>query len=124
MHLRFWAVLHGAVARMWARLHPGPDHPEQHGDRTQTEKRSGSNGQEPAPDVLRAEWAAFQALIREIHESEKQHQTAERNLGTAQHRTAKGLNRITAIGAIVGIVGAIGVIGSLVIAKRTADDAS
>jgi hypothetical protein len=73
--------------------------------------------------MLRAEWTAIQATIREIHESEKQHQAAERDLWKAQHRTAKGLNWITAIGAGVGFVGLLFVGGSLVVAIRAANDA-
>jgi hypothetical protein len=67
--------------------------------------------------------AALQGTIREIHESEKRHQKAERDLGAAQLSTAKGLNRVTLAGAIFGAIGSIGIIGSLIIAKEAAVDA-
>jgi hypothetical protein len=73
--------------------------------------------------MLRAEWAALQTLIREIHRSEEKHQAAERNILAAQLSTAKGLNWITVIGAIVGVLGLMGVAASIIIAKRAADDA-
>ena len=69
------------------------------------------------------EWAAFQTLIREIHRSEEDQQAAERELGAAQLKSAKGLNRITAVAAIVGAISSLGIIGSLIIAKIAADDA-
>lgn len=69
------------------------------------------------------EWAAFQTLIREIHRSEEDQRAAERELGAAQLKTAKGLNRVTAVGAVVGAISSLGVIGSLFIAKIAADDA-
>jgi hypothetical protein len=80
-------------------------------------------GQQPASEMPPTEWAAFQALIQEIHRSEKDQQAAERELGAAQLRTAKSLNRITAVGAILGAITSLGIIGSLVIAKIAADDA-
>src|SRR5499427_11107417 len=76
----------------------------------------------PTNDKLRGEWAGFQAVIGEIL-SEEDHQAAQRKLGAAQLRIAKGLNRITAIGAIVGAISSLGIIGSLVITKIAADDA-
>jgi hypothetical protein len=81
------------------------------------------HSQQSANDQLRAEWAEFQALIREIHRGEEDHQAAQRELGAAQLRIAKGLNRISAIGAFVGAITSIGIIASLVIAKMAADDA-
>ena len=75
-----------------------------------------------ANDKLRGEWAGSQADIGEIL-SEEDHQAAQRKLGAAQLRIAKGLNRITAIGAIVGAISSLGIIGSLVITKIAADDA-
>jgi hypothetical protein len=63
------------------------------------EDQPADNGQQPAADVLRPEWAALQAAIREIHRSEEEHQANERNIWATQLRTAKGLNWITAIGA-------------------------
>jgi hypothetical protein len=78
--------------------------------------------QHPAMDKLRDESAGFQAVIGEIL-SEEDHQAAQRKLGAAQLRIAKGLNRITAIGAIVGAISSLGIIGSLVITKIAADDA-
>jgi len=54
---------------------------------------------------------------------EEDHQAAQRKLGAAQLRIAKGLNRITTIGAIVGAISSLGIIGSLVITKIAADDA-
>jgi hypothetical protein len=71
---------------------------------------------------LRAESAAFQALIREIHHSEEQHQRAEHDLGAAQLSTAKSLNRITAIGATVSVLALLAVLASVIIAKHAADD--
>ena len=69
------------------------------------------------------EGAAFQTLIREIQRSEEDHRAAEREHRAAQLKTAKALNRITAVGAIVGAISSFGIIGSLVIAKIAADDA-
>jgi hypothetical protein len=80
------------------------------------------HGQHPANDKLRGERAEFQAVIDEIL-GEEDHQAAQRKLGAAQLRIAKGLNRITAIGAIVGVISSLGIIGSLVITKIAADDA-
>ena len=80
------------------------------------------HSQHPANDKLRGESAGFQAVIGEIL-SEEDHQAAQRKLGAAQLRIAKGLNRITAIGAIVGAISSLGIIGSLVITKIAADDA-
>lgn len=80
------------------------------------------HSQHPAHDKLRDESAGFQAVIGEIL-SEEDHQAAQRKLGAAQLRMAKGLNRITAIGAIVGAISSLGIIGSLVITKIAADDA-
>jgi hypothetical protein len=74
--------------------------------------------------MLRAEWAALQTLVREIHRSEEEHQRAERDLGAAQLRTAKGLNWITAIGAILSFLGLLGVIMSIIIAKKAAEDSA
>src|SRR5260370_9983382 len=70
----------------------------------------------------RGERAGPQAVIGEIL-SEEDHQAAQRKLGAAQLRIAKGLNRITTIGAIVGLISSLGIIGSLVITKFAADDA-
>ena len=78
--------------------------------------------QHPVNDKLRDESAGFQAVIGEIL-SEEDHQTAQRKLGAAQLRIAKGLNRISAIGAIVGAISSLGIIGSLIITKIAADDA-
>src|SRR5215467_1328928 len=80
------------------------------------------HSQHRASDTLRNEWAGFQAVVGEIL-SEEDHQAAQRKLGAAQLRIAKGLNRITAIGAIVGAISSLGIIGSLVITKIAADDA-
>jgi hypothetical protein len=80
------------------------------------------HSQHPANDKLRGERAGFQAVIGEIL-SEEDHQAAQRKLGAAQLRIAKGLNRITAIGAILGAISSLGIIGSLVITKIAADDA-
>ena len=82
-----------------------------------------NHSQQPSNETPRTEWELFQALIREIHRSEEHHRAAERKFGAAQLRTAKGLNRITAVGAIVGTISSLGIIGSLVIAKIAADDA-
>jgi hypothetical protein len=79
--------------------------------------------QQPASEMPLTEAAAFQALIREIHRSEEDHQATEREFAAAQLRNAKSLNRITAVGAIVGAISSLGIIGSLVIAKIAADDA-
>jgi len=78
--------------------------------------------QQPENDKLRGERAGFQAVIGEIL-SEEDHQAAQRKLGAAQLRIAKGLNRITAIGAILGAISSVGIIGSLIITKFAADDA-
>jgi hypothetical protein len=66
------------------------------------EATSADHRQEPTTEMLHAEWAALRGTIREIHESEKRHQKAERDLGAAQLRTAQGLNRVTFAGAIFG----------------------
>jgi hypothetical protein len=78
--------------------------------------------QQPENEKLRGERAGFQAVIGEIL-SEEDHQAAQRKLGAAQLRIAKGLNRITAIGAILGAISSVGIIGSLIITKIAADDA-
>src|SRR5215469_10165522 len=80
-------------------------------------------GQQPANGMLEAETVAFQALVREIHRSEEEHQATERSIWTDQLRTASRLNWISAIGAIVGAIGSLGIIVSLVIAKKAAVDA-
>ena len=80
------------------------------------------HNQQPENDKPRGEWARFEAVIGEIL-SEEDHQAAQRKLGAAQLRIAKGLNRITTIGAIVGLISSLGIIGSLVITKFAADDA-
>jgi len=95
---------------------------DQQPDRREVDASSGQ-GELPAGEMPLNEWAAFQALIREIRRSEEDQQAAERELGAAQLRTAKALNRITAIGAIVGAISSLGIIASLVIAKIAADDA-
>jgi len=79
--------------------------------------------QQPANGILEDESAAFQALVREIHRSEEEHQATERSIWADQLRTASRLNWISAIGAIVGAIGSLGIIVSLVIAKKAADDA-
>jgi hypothetical protein len=94
------------------------DHQHDRRDANATPKHS----QHPANDKLRGESTGFQAVIGEIL-SEEDHQAAQRKLGAAQLRMAKGLNRITAIGAIVGVISSLGIIGSLVITKIAADDA-
>jgi hypothetical protein len=80
------------------------------------------HSQHSADDKLRDKSAGFQAVIGEIL-SEEDHQAAQRKLGAAQLRIAKGLNRITAIGAILGAISSVGIIGSLIITKFAADDA-
>jgi len=80
------------------------------------------HSQQPENEKLRGESAGFQAVIGEIL-GEEDHQAAQRKLGAAQLRIARGLNRITAIGAIVGLISSLGIIGSLVITKFAADDA-
>jgi hypothetical protein len=95
---------------------------EQRRDRQEVDA-STRHGEKLASEMPLDEWAAFQTLIREIHHSEQDQQAAERELAAAQLRTAKALNRITAVGAIVGAISSLGVIGSLVIAKIAADDA-
>jgi hypothetical protein len=95
---------------------------QDHGHDRQEANATPKHSQHSADDKLRGEWAGFQAVIGEIL-SEEDHQAAQRKLGAAQLRLAKGLNRITAIGAIVGAISSLGVIGSLVIAKTAADDA-
>src|SRR5262249_50924988 len=75
---------------------------------------------QPANGNLEEESAAFQALVREIHRSEEEHQANERSIWADQLRTASHLNWISAIGAIVGAIGSLGIIVSLVIAKKAA----
>ena len=71
------------------------DHRHDRQGATATPKHS----QHPANDKLRGEWTGFQVDVREIL-SEEDHQAAQRKLGAAQLRIAKGLNRITAIGQL------------------------
>src|ERR1700722_16939390 len=100
--------LRAAVLALWAKfLKKRPDFPKVHGDGSKTPEGATPHGQQPEQDVLQAEWAAFQTLIGEIHKSDKEHHTAEQNLGAAQHRTAKGLNWITGIGAVFGAVASV-----------------
>lgn len=120
MRSRFGGALLTALA--WFRLNQRPNDSENYRQSGNNEHRSTRHGHEPAPDMLRAEWATLQSLIREIHSSEEQHQRAERDLGAAQLRTAKGLNRVKAIGAIFSFVGLLGVAGSLIIARQAAED--
>jgi hypothetical protein len=98
-------------------------HRAQDQPRYREEADAARQGEQPATEMPRTEWAAFQTLIQEIHRSEEDQQAAERELGAAQLRTAKSLNRITAIGAILGAITSLGIIASLVIAKFAADDA-
>ena len=94
------------------------DHRHDRQEANATHKHS----QNPANDKPRDEWTGFEAVIGEIL-SEEDHQAAQRKLGAAQLRIAKGLNRITTIGAIVGAISSLGIIGSLIITKIAADDA-
>src|SRR5438552_19092625 len=99
MRARFYAALLSALAWLRACSDPRPDRSQDHRDYREHQDGANAHGQQPATNVLQAEWAALQALVREIHRSEEQHQTAERNIWAAQQRAAKCLNRITAIGA-------------------------
>lgn len=93
-------------------------------DRRDAEKRTApsDHGQQPENNMLYPEWAAFQALIREIHESEKRHQKAERDLGAAQHRTAKGLNWITIIGEVFSFLAFLAIAASVIVARQAGED--
>jgi hypothetical protein len=103
-------------------LHPRPNKIQDHRHDRQEANAIHKHSQNPANDKPRDEWAGFEAVIGEIL-SEEDHQAAQRKLGAARLRIAKGLNRITTIGAIVGAISSLGIIGSLVITKIAADDA-
>src|SRR5262245_23117549 len=113
MDSRFRATFLAALA--WFRSKKRPDYSKNDWESGKHKENSTRHGQQPADDMLHAEWMTLQALIREIHRSEEQHQHAERDLGTVQLRTAKGLNRITAIGAIFSFLGLLGIVGSIII---------
>jgi hypothetical protein len=85
-----------------------PNSPQDDRYHGQNEKDAARNGEQPASDMLHTEWAAFQALIREIHRSEEEHKATEHDLGVAQLRTAKGLNRITIVRAAFNFTGLLG----------------
>jgi hypothetical protein len=123
MRSRVRAAFLAAVAWLREASNKRPDNPQCHRDGSNNKEASADHSKQPATGMLHAEWAALQALIREIHRSEEQHQRAERELGAAQLRTAKGLNRITVIGAILSFLGFLGIVGSIIIAKRASDDA-
>jgi hypothetical protein len=103
--------------------HPKPDWAQDQRRDSQESDAAARQVEEPASNNPPTEWMAFHALIREIQRGEEDQQAAERELGAAQLRTAKSLNRITAVGAILGAITSLGIIGSLVIAKIAADDA-
>jgi len=108
------------AATAW--LHARPNKMQDHRHDRQEANVTPKHRQQPENDKLRGERAGFQAVIGEIL-SEEDHQAAQRKLGAAQLRIAKGLNRITAIGAILGAISSVGIIGSLIITKFAADDA-
>jgi hypothetical protein len=112
----------GAIAWFRARLNHWPNSPENKGNDGQPKETAADYSQYPTSNMLRAEWAALQTLIQEIHRSEEQHQHAERDLGAAQLRTAKGLNWVTAIGAGVSVLALLAIGASVIIAKQAADD--
>jgi len=112
-----------AILAAMSGIYPKPHRPQDERRDRQGIDAAASHDQQSASELPPAEWAAFQTLIREIHRSERDQQAAERELAAAQLRTAKSLNRITAVGAIVGAISSLGIIGSLVIAKIGADDA-
>jgi hypothetical protein len=106
-----------------ARLRPRPNKTQDYRHDRVEANAPPDPGQQPANGILEGEPVAFQALVREIHRSEEEHQATERNIWADQLRTANRLNWISAIGAIVGAIGSLGIIVSLVIAKKAADDA-
>src|SRR6516162_6617552 len=108
------------AATAW--LHARPNKMQDHRHDRQEANVTPKHSQQPENDKLRGERAGFQAVIGGIL-SEEDHQAAQRKLGAAQLRIAKGLNRITAIGAILGAISSVGIIGSLIITKFAADDA-
>src|SRR5215469_18049318 len=108
MHLNLRVAFLATIA--WLRPNKMQDH--RHDRQEATAKPS----QHPANHKLQDESAGLQAVIGEILSGED-HQAAQRKLGAAQLRIAKGLNRITAIGAIVGAISSLGIIGSLIRTK-------
>jgi len=114
--------LRAALLTATAWLNPMPNKAQDHRHDRQQADAPSDQCQQPN-DAPRTEWAAFHALIQEIHRGEEDQQAAERNIWAAQLQTANRLNWITAIGAIVGAIGSIGIIVSLIIAKIAADDA-
>jgi hypothetical protein len=117
------AAFLAAIALLHRSLKKRPDDAQGDGDRGGGKETSAHHSEEPAADMLHTEWAAIQAAIREIHTSEKRHQTSERHILAAQIRAANRLNWITGIGAFISVLGLIFVGLSLLIAKRAADDA-
>src|SRR5262245_5997313 len=106
-----------------ARLLPRPDKMQDYRRDRLEANAPPDPGQQLANGMPEAESAAFQALVREIHRTEEEHQATERSIWADQLRTASRLNWISAIGAIIGAIGSLGIIVSLVIAKKAADDA-
>ena len=108
MRLNLRVAFLAAITWLNARPNKMQDHRHDRQEANAIPKHS----QQPENEKLRGEWAGFQAAIREIL-SEEDHLAAQRKLGAAQLRIARGLNRITAIGAIVGLISSLGIIGSL-----------
>jgi hypothetical protein len=115
--------LRAAFLAAMFRRYPKPHGPQDQRRDHEEGDAAARHGQQPASEMPLTEWAALQTLIQEIHRSEDDQQAAEREFAAAQLRTAKSLNRITAVAAIVGAISSLGIIGSLVIGKLAADDA-
>src|SRR5215472_9323844 len=86
-----------AILAAMSGLYPKPYRPHDQPRDRQEIGAAASPDQQSASDIPPAEWAALQTLIREIHRNEQDQQAAERELAAAQLRTAKSLNRITAV---------------------------
>lgn len=120
MRFNLWSGFHSALSR-FRRPSPSriPNQTQQHGQQTETSNRPGASGRPPVADPVQSELDTLRALITEIHESERRHQKAERNLWRFQIETSKKLNCITIGGTIAGLVGSIAIIFSFAVAIKS-----
>jgi hypothetical protein len=103
------------------RLQQPPSYSHRDRQHTEAEQNASDDSGEPKAGVWRA--PAIELAIREIREEQEEHQARERDFWARQLRAAHCLNHITLGGAIIA-VGALIFVGlSVLVAKRSADDA-